>query len=219
MELKEHVRGLYTAKLDLDLKVLRETADEMYDIIKECFVSDHSDYNGQSTLTTKLYSKYNFLMYPLPGINELYWNIHHVFHACLTHLHGQVNHRYFMQCWLNYYRKGEFIDWHSHTNKDIGAWHGFFCLDVEPDSYTSYRWPNEPERKGLVVDVESENNLMVMGVSNLDQHRSSEWPFEDRPRITIAFDILPQMEVYGSDSGFKQKMKENKYFVNHWIPI
>ena len=225
--INEEIRGLYTAQCNLDIVTLRKTADEMYDIIKNSFVSDKSDYSGQSTLTTKLYSKYNFCMYPLPGINELYWTIHHVFHNCLTHFHGgSSNKRYFMQSWLNYYQKGEFIDWHCHTQGDVGGWHGFFCLDVEPGSYTSYRWPNEPERNNMVVDVQSENNLMVMGISNQDQHKSSEWPYEDRPRITIAFDIMPEQELYigggsrdGSPLSFKQKMKDSKYFVNHWIPI
>ena len=223
MEIEKQIEGLYTAKVDLDLKVMRRTADEMYEIIKESFSSDKSDYSGQSTLTTKLFSKYNFLMYPLPGIHELYWTIHQVFHSCLTDADGIVNERYFMQCWLNYYQKGEYIDWHSHTPTDVGGWHGFYCLDVEPGSYTSYKWPKNRKRKGLVLDVKSENNLIVMGKSNDDQHRSSEWDFEDRPRITIAFDILPWESISGDAArghgSYLNAMNENKFFVNHWIPV
>ena len=164
-------------------------------------------------------------MYPLPGINELYWNIHQAFHACLTDAHGVVEDKFFIQCWLNYYQKGEFIDWHNHTATNVGGWHGFFCLDVEPDSFTSYKWPNDPERKDLIIEVPSKNNKLVIGTSNRDLHRSSDWT-HDRPRITIAFDIMPEQELYigggsrdGSPLSFKQKMKDSKYFVNHWIPI
>jgi len=225
IDIREEIAGLYTASCDLDLGVLRKTSDEMYDLIKDNFTSDKSDYNGQSTLTTKLFSQYNFCLYPLPGINELYWTIHHVFHNCLTHYHqGRVNERYFMQSWLNYYQKGEFIDWHCHTQGDVGGWHGFFCLDVEPDSFTSYKWPNDPERKDLIIDVPSKNNKLVIGTSNSDLHRSSDWS-HDRPRITIAFDILPLEHIY---EGLTQPYDEPKYlnamrdvpfFVNHFIPM
>jgi hypothetical protein len=221
MEITKRIEGLYTAKVDLNLRVMRRTADEMYGIIKESFSSDKSDYSGQSTLTTKLFSKYNFLMYPLPGINELYWNIHQVFHACLSDMHGVVEDRFFIQCWLNYYQKGEFIDWHSHTINDVGGWHGFYCLDVEPGSYTSYKWPRDKDREDLVFDVQSENNLIVMGKSNNDQHRSSEWPFEDRPRITVAFDILPQSHIHRELAGgnYLDAMKNSPFFINHFIPM
>ena len=225
MEIQEHIGGLYSAKLNLDLGRLRKTADEMYDIIRDSFNSDKSDYSGQSTLSTRLYSKYNFCLYPLPGVHELYWSINSVFHNCLTHFHGgRVHKRYFMQSWLNYYRKGEYIDWHTHTPGSVGGWHGFLCLDVEPDSFTSYRWPSDAQRKDVIVDVKSENNLMVMGISNEDQHRSSEWPYEDRPRITIAFDILPEDHILDLTSDFdfpkyKNAMVDSKFFVNHWIPM
>lgn len=225
MDLHEHIEGLYSVKCDLDLETLRASSEKMYHIVKESFTGDSSDYSGQSTLTTKLFAKYNFCMYPFPGINILYWNIHHVFHSCLTQFYGgRVDTRFFMQSWLNYYKKGEFINWHSHTKQSVGAWHGFFCLDVEPDSYTSYKWPKDPERNDVIVDVHSQNNLMVMGLSNDDQHKSSEWLHDDRPRITIAFDILPEEHVLeltgGNDwQSYKKAMDANSFFMNHWIPM
>jgi hypothetical protein len=117
---------------------------------------------------------------------------------------------------MNYYKKGEFIDWHRHASEDVGGWHGFFCLDAEPDSYTSYRWPNDDSRKGLTLDVESKNGLIVLGRSNLDLHKSSEWQHEDRARITIAFDILPVSYIKDVCSN---AMKNDPYYINHWIPI
>ena len=126
-----------------------------------------------------------------------------------------------MQSWLNYYRKGDFIDWHSHSPPSVGSWHGFFCLDVEPGSFTSYKWPNDPEREGLIIDVQSQNNLMVMGLSNGDHHRSSEWLFEDRPRITVAFDILRQSHIHRELAGgnYLYAMKDSPFFINHFIPM
>lgn len=53
----------------------------------------------------------------------------------------------------------------------------------------------------------SENNLLVISKSDGDSHKSSEWLFDDRIRVTIAFDIVPK-EFINYDS-----------WLNHWIPI
>lgn len=226
MKVEKYIDGLYGVQTNLDMKVLRNTCNQMYEIIKHSFVSDKSDYIGKSTLTTKLYTKYNLLLYPLPGLHDLYFTISEVFHSCLTDYHkGKSGRKYIMQCWLNYYMKGEYINWHSHATSVYGNWHGFLCVDTEPDSYTSYTWLNDKSRKGLVIDVKSKDGLMVMGITNNDRHRSSKWQRKDRPRITIAFDINPieyitetELQRY-SGNKYLNAMQDNPYFVNHWIPI
>ena len=222
-EFQEHISGLYTAKCDLDLTVLRKSAAELEEIINTFFDSNGRVYSGKSTATTKLYSQYNFCLYPLPGIHELYWDIAAMFHTSLTDYHkGRINERFFMQSWLNVYHKGEYIDWHSHTKGDFGGWHGFFCLDVEPNSHTLYKWEDDPNRKDLEIKIESKNNLIVMGLSNGDKHRSSVWN-RKKPRVTIAFDILPASVLYESSKSthgsYLNAMKSETDFVNHWIPI
>jgi len=223
--IQKHVDGLYSVQTNLDIRVLKNTCDQMYEAIKEHFTSDKNDYSGQSTLTTKLFTKYNLLLYPLPGLHDLYFTISDVFHSCLTDYHeGKNGRKYVMQCWLNYYKKGDYINWHSHADFDSGNWHGFLCVDTEPDSHTSYIWPNDEIRKGLVVDIKSEDGLMVMGLSNGDKHKSSEWQHNNRPRITIAFDINPiesiDKEITNQYAGkYLHAMKDSSLFVNHWIPI
>jgi hypothetical protein len=196
---------LYTRKLDLDLEVIRSTVDFMYEYIRLNFVDDGKGYNGQSTLTTKLYDKYNYLLYPVPGNYELFNYIKETFHAALTHSNWNVSDQYYIQCWLNVYRKGEFIDWHHHGTPDMNSWHGFYCVDVEPNSFTAYKFPDIPRE----TIVNSENNLIVIGPTNGDLHRSSEWN-EETPRVTIAFDIVPANIL------FERGHWETK---NHWIPI
>jgi len=58
------------------------------------------------------------------------------------------------------------------------------------------------------VKIESKNNLLVIGKSDNDEHRSSVWN-QETPRITIAFDILPMSSI--------NKLQSNN--LNHWIPI
>jgi hypothetical protein len=128
---------------------------------------------------------------------------------------------------LNVYRKGESIGWHGHQTPNYNAWHGFVCVDTEPESYTSYRWPNNKERDNLILDVPSKDGLIVLGLSNGDIHRSSEWQIAERNRVTIAFDIVPSKALAAEISQNQEPnlvnalkfVDDKSYFVNHWVPI
>jgi hypothetical protein len=197
---------IYAHKMNLDLDKLHSTCKIMYELIKKNFSENKQDYSGQSTLTTKLFGSYNLLLYPLPELHELYNGIKDFFHRVNT-LENAKNEKYYIQCWLNFYQKGEFIDWHGHWEPEKRTWHGYFCVDVEP-SHTTYIMPNTNGKK---VDIHSKNNLLVMSRSDGDVHKSSEWPFEERPRITIAFDIVPRNVI--------SHEKSLNHWLNHWIPI
>lgn len=189
---------IHTKKINLDTISLLTSCYYMNDLILKKFGDGRKSYTGQSTMTTQLFSEYNVLMYALPQFNKLYHEIRNFFkELCVDEK------EYYIQSWLNIYKKGEFINWHRHWPKEMKTWHGFYCVDVEPDSGTTYRIPFIREE----VFVPSENNLLVISRSDGDSHKSSEWPFEDRPRITIAFDIVP-MEFIRNDE-----------WLNHWIPL
>jgi hypothetical protein len=190
---------IYTTKLNLDLSLLRVASKEMNDLIKEKFIKigDIGIYQEHAAETAKVYDQYNLLMYSHDQFFELYEGIRKMFRTIY-----KGNDPHYIQCWLNYYNKGDYIDWHGHAKY---KWHGFFCVDCEP-SKTTYRLPRDENGKLNVVDIPSEDNLLVMSRSNGDRHRSWPWEQEDRPRITIAYDILP-------------KQYAQKDWVNHWIPI
>jgi hypothetical protein len=168
-------------------------------------------------------------LYPLPAIHELYFEIQNYFRfATESYFKEPYKEKHFIQCWLNVYNKGDFIDWHHHDwnsnrpNKPR-AWHGFFCVDVEPNSKTSYKWKGVNE----VIDIQSKNGLMVMGISDGDVHKSSAWN-EDNPRITIAFDIVPEKHIFYDDgrSNLVKFLNNNnspkeiiQAYTNHWVPI
>jgi hypothetical protein len=144
-------------------------------------------------------------MYPLPGVHELYRNIRDVFNNSYYEYFGYENKRpHFIQCWLNYYWRGDFIDWHGHWPSSFNAWHGFFCVNVEPQSSTLYKWKDSEQ----IIEVPSQNGLMVLGISDQDKHRSTEWN-QQAPRITVAFDIVPVDNA---------SIRPEQY-INHWIPI
>jgi hypothetical protein len=189
--------NIVTAKLGLDTAIIKNSCGIMYDYIKEKFSENKKDYNGQSTMTTQLFSSYNLLMYPLPGFHELFFGIRDTF----LKNYPECNDHYYLQSWVNFYQKGDFIDWHWHWPDDANAYHGFYCVDTEP-SHTSY----VHEDHDIQFDIPSKDDQVVMSKSYRERHRTWPWT-EDRPRITIAFDIVPRSAIKPLE------------WANHWIPL
>lgn len=189
---------IHTKPLNLNLPAIRESCREMRTLIQLNFMDKPQHYGGQATMTTKLFSQYNVLLYPYPEFHELFKEIKTMFHE----VYGENDTKYYIQCWLNFYEKGESIGWHDHWLPRHKAFHGFYCVDVEPNSKTSYALKDSDD----IIDIPSKDNLLVLSRSDGDLHRSSEW-MEERPRITIAFDIVPREEI--NPTGW----------LNHWIPF
>ena len=201
MSINTTLHGGYvsTRLLNLDIEQIRNSAYCMRANIAKKFNVD-LDISPNSAMLSSLYHKYNLFMYPYPGFHELYEQVRDTFHE----LNDEKDLKYYAQCWINFYEKDQFIDWHIHRNTPAKAWHGFYCVDCEP-SHTSYQLSN-----GMQFDVESKNNLLVISKSGEDKHRT--WPWQgDTPRITIAFDIVPQFKLDPNTCPVD--------YINHWVPI
>jgi hypothetical protein len=210
MELTLHDDYVYTTMLDLNLEQQKLNALRMQGYIENQFLDKETKGFSESTpITTKLYDKYNYLMYPLVGMGTLYENIREIFHICAREQNFGLDlfDEYHMQCWLNVYNKDDFIDWHGHWPSKWSSWHGFYCVNVEPESNTTYMIRETKQH----IKIDSKNNLLVLSPSGRDSHKSSKWNY-DEPRITVAFDIVPTMLL--------QEWKNPFYGQpNHWIPI
>jgi len=201
---------IYTRNLNLNLIKLKNSCLTFEKFVRETIVDDGTGFDGKQAkgkvpAAAKLFSQYNLMMYPLPEFYELYREIRDTFWSAKIHAGDKHSNQYYAQCWLNCYQAGEYIDWHYHWLPENHAWHGFFCVDVEPNSYTSYQIPGVDN-----VDIPSKNNLLVLSKSNGDLHKSSEWLDTTRPRITIAFDIIPAYKLCES---------RHNEMLNHWVPI
>ena len=118
---------------------------------------------------------------------------------------------------MNVYKKSEYIDWHSHWPAGINAWHGLFIVDSEAQkSFTHYQLRINDLTES--VDIESKNNLIILGKCDDDKHRSTEWNNEQE-RITIAYDIIPREYVDNKSYLKKDVTKLESYDLNHWIPF
>ena len=195
-KMKNYHDYLYTKQLNLNLVDIRKSVEILYGIIMQNFGHLEGAHRDKHLQTTSRYNYYNCFMYPTPGIYEIYKEVQNLYRDVEKNKEPA-----FIQCWLNIFWKGDFIDWHGHSNPGLGIWHGLYCVNTE-DSHTSYRIKD----LGLEFDVPSQDNLLVLGKSEGDEHRSSEWQKES-PRITIAFDIVPARNI----SPFNE--------VNHWVPI
>ena len=184
---------LYTKKLDIDLTSIRTGSEMMYNVVMNHFIHDQPTNQWYDLPTTSAYGNYNCFLYPFPGMHELYVNLRDFYRSLVT-----TNEPAYVQCWINVFNKGEFIDWHTHSDKGLELWHGLYIVNGE-GSHTSYRVD------GHTFDIPSEDNLLILGKSEGDEHKSSEWN-KDTPRVTIAFDIVPAKNIHSFE-------------LNHWVPI
>jgi hypothetical protein len=148
--MKTYKDYIITTSLTLDLVELRTSCYKMKDVIDKNFkesilkVNYVEDEGQLAPLTTKVFEHYNLLMYGFDGFHSLYFEIQKLFR--------QINHsneNYYIQCWLNIYEKGSFVDWHDHYPANCDSWHGFFCVDCEP-SITTYQLPSISETVDII---------------------------------------------------------------------
>ena len=63
---------------------------------------------------------------------------------------------------------------------------------------------------------------MVIGLNN-NQHRTYPWTNTDRPRITIAFDIITEKTFMTNQNKIQKTFSElaidTPQLRNHWMPI
>ena len=201
--MEEITKGLFLKRTNINLVNLRESCNLIYNKIKLLPLDDNwynNDGQPNAPNTTKSFNQYNVLTFPLPQIHELFTEIKTVLYECERKYYGtNLKCNYFIQAWLNVYKKGQFIDWHSHRYDVARAWHGFICISTEP-SETIYKFDDQ------IINVPSKDNQIVLGISENNKHKTNPWPFSDRDRITIAFDIIDRIGLRDVNP-------------NHWIPI
>ena len=196
--------GLYKTLGSLDTIKLKQECLSIYETLKQLpmdksWVGNDGQPNAPTTL--KSLSQYNIFTFPTKSLYELYDFVKQSFYEIeKAHYGYNLKQKYYIQAWLNVYQHGQFIDWHGHHYNVNWAWHGFYCVDAEP-SETLYKFID-----GSEISVPSINNQLCLGICEHNEHKTLAWPYTDRPRITIAFDIVSV-----------QSLKDVQY--NHWIPI
>ena len=152
-------------------------------------------YNKLNNAPTKLNKKYNLFKFDSVIIKEMYKELKTLTEvACKHYGYNFDDQNYMVRAWFNYDLKSinnkEYSPlknerfFHDHLG-GYGApdFHGYYCVDAEP-SITYYKI-NDQE----VFSNINKNNRMVL-CANGFLHGRDDW-YEDHPRITIAYDVVP----------------------------
>ena len=161
--------------------------------------------------TSVYHDHYNLFAFPCKQLSELYMNMAKTF--------GQVIRpgKYYIRAWVNLFPKNKNIDWHSHWDAKYKTYHGFYCVNTqgEHESYTDYAVPALIGEN--ICRIKSFDGLCVLGKSERDQHMSSPWLNDGKPRVTIAFDVIP-LEALRPEEHFTH-IKINPLYLHNFIPL
>lgn len=202
---------LFTFKWDnIDNDALYKTCINVEDELAKVFppVADTSIYG---CFTSVYHDHYNLFAFPCVQLSQLYMNMAKSFGDVL------MPGKYYIRCWVNLFGKGKNIDWHSHWDAKYKTYHGFYCVNTEGEheSYTEYAVPHMIGNN--ICRIKSSDGLCVIGKSQGDQHRSSEWLNDGKPRVTIAFDIIP-LEALRPEEKFTH-IDIKREFISNFIPL
>ena len=215
--------SLYIHQCNLDVDTLRTSVRELEKLINDQYKArkrlNFTNYSKSPDILTKSEQSYNLVLHPLPQFHELYFAIRDMFYKAQSmEFDNTIKTNYWMQVWANFYYHDNYPyeNWHSHGSLQDFSWHGFYCVDTE-ESITSYNFKNSNK-----YDIQCKDNLMVMGLNN-NQHRTYPWTNTDRPRITIAFDIITEKTFMTNQNKIQKTFSElaidTPQLRNHWMPI
>jgi hypothetical protein len=210
-------------KLDLDLVRAKQDCFAIYETVKYRYGNFEIPADGPAftNLSTRLFFKYNTFLFSSQELHKLFVEISNFWKIVRP-----TNEPWYLRSWVNIYDSSKSIGWHSHFESKDNGWHGYFCVDVD-QSKTSYAlfpplfqeslayehdyvYNNtqlvEHNTEYELANVCGQDNFLFMSPSG-PMHRNVPWRILDRPRITIAFDILPGRFI------------DNSLYENHWIPL
>lgn len=152
-------------------------------------------YNGTAT---QLLSKYNLLkdnFEPFQKLHNALKNL--MLEACEYYEIDFDSQNYQVMAWFNYdYGKHRYDikNLHDHNHGlGIPDFHGYYCVDAEP-SVTHYQIGRNSEK--MFENINKDNRLIISETGH--PHSRGDWN-DDRPRITIAYDILPYHDNQGDN--------------------
>lgn len=207
--------------LDNDLNHLKQFLSKMEDDILDNNIlripeSDISKYGKKMGSATKIgIEYYNIFTFVHPGIHSLYTGLRDLMKdVCKYYEIDFYKEKYLIHGWFNLDyatpNRGKFggvnpiknpEHFHDHMS-GIGAptFHGYYCVDAEPSS-TFYLIDRDKEN--LFENINKNNRAIISETGH--PHGRDDW-FEESPRITIAYDMVPISMMTNSSPG-------------KWIPL
>lgn len=169
-------------------------------------------YNKVPGAITKIGMKhYNIFTFLNPEIYNLYIALKELTkNACDYYNLDFKKEKYLIHGWFNLDNKSNKnevnpIDNPHHFHDHFGGqgaphFHGYYCVDAEPSSTYYAISKNE---NNIFENINKNNRAIISETGH--PHGRGDW-FENRPRITIAYDIIPSSSLTGAENG-------------KWIPL
>ena len=167
-------------------------------------------FSGVGTSTVYGSSRYNILTFDHPALKKLQKAIGEMLEEACEYYDYKYDEEYFIECWFNFDTKENdkhYVFNKSNLHEHLGGTgftltHGYYCVNAEP-SVTYYNI----DKKDVIFENVNINNRAILSETS-HPHMKGKWS-EDKPRITIAYDIVTKREV----DYFKSKGATN------WIPL
>jgi hypothetical protein len=203
---KEH--KFFERHLTCDLQELSSFLLNKYKVIEESDlknvfnIASTSAFDETKSISTAKYYAYNVFQFHNTNIHDLFKNIKSmVLEACDYYGIDFEKERFMVQGWFNINHKqiGK-LSWHDHPGKGAPFFHGYYCVNAEP-SETHYKLFDEDSNKFTNIN---KNNRAVLSETG-HPHTMGDWDW-DGPRITIAYDVVPLINVHPA-------------WEQHWIPL
>lgn len=193
--LDNDLNSLYSYLTNLNEKII---VDNVCRIPEESFLK-YKDSPGAATAFGITY--YNIFTFTHPGIRKLYNSLSELTkEACKYYDIDFYSQQYFIHGWFNLDYKTikskhdiggvnplkNPHHFHDHSGGMGSPWfHGYYCVNAEPSS-TFYKINGDDNN---IFENINKNNRAILSETG-HPHGRDDW-FDDRPRITIAYDISP----------------------------
>lgn len=191
--------------LDNDLDDLYEylegKLDEMLDGklgIPESQLQKYTKYTGAAT---QLGQDYNVFLFDHPGIKKLQEGLRSAIEEASEYYELDKSLKFKLRGWFNFDQKTDeagsvnptkdSVFFHDHMGGEgAPVFHGYYAVHAEP-SVTFY----DIDRKGVIFENINKNNRLILSETG-HPHGRDDW-YDDKPRITIAYDISPNQHMGG----------------------
>jgi len=155
---------IYKSQLVIDNK------DEMLEQIHRAYSVHQMYFPGNDSTWT--YKGYNFFGLTSPSLlfSKLFFELKNIIYDYVPEENK------WMQCWLNYHKADEVLDWHDHH----WDYHGYICIDPK-------------KTKTLFEEYEIENEVGNIYIGpGYKKHKVFVEQHYTEPRITLGFDVCVQ---------------------------
>lgn len=162
-------------------KYLKSTTDQI--------TGDAIEYKKDNAEKMQAFQKsYNFLNFMDTRMHDVMLLVKNlVIEACDYYEIDYAKEKYYMSAWINYTKGPKVVTPGQIAYDDHGSdpteFHGYYAIDAEPNS-TVYKLDHD-----VLFAHENKNGKILLSLNGY-HHGVDTWPF-DKPRITIAFNIVP----------------------------